>query len=132
MFTALLKIAPPYKNINPSSVYPFDRSFVRACVSHHITREKKEGSKSTCQTGARQGQRAKTETVQTKKDHHVETNKQTNKQTNRQTTIKLATYLLRFIIYGYPYASVVIVCSFVRSFVHASIIISQERKKEGE
>ena len=71
----------------------FVRSFVRACVSHHITREKEEGSKSRRPTEARQGQQERENRNSPNQDHHVERNK--------QTTIRLATYRLRFIIHGY-------------------------------
>ena len=71
----------------------FVRSFNRACVSHHITREKEEGSKSRRPTEARRGQQERENRNSPNQDHHVERNK--------QTTIKLATYTLRFIIHGY-------------------------------
>ena len=100
--------------------------FVHASVIISQERKEEEGSKSTRPTEARQGQqlRENRNSPNQDQDHHVETNK--------QTTSKLATYTLRFIIHGYACIRChrVFVRPFVHLFVHASVIISQERKEE--
>ena len=103
-------------------------SFVHASVIISQERKKKGVSQGARQRLDRDNKREKTETVQTKKDHHVERNK--------QTTIKLATYMLRFIIHGYACIRChrVFVRVFVRSFVCACVrhhITKRERKKKG-
>ena len=71
-------------------------------------------------------EREKTETVQDQdQDHHVERNKQTNH--NQACHLHPEIHHHSWVCM-YPLSSCV--RSFVRSFVHASVIISQERKKE--
>ena len=102
---------------------PCVRSFVHASVIISQERKKKGVSQGARQRLDRDNKREKTETVQTKKDHHVERNK--------QTAIKLATYRLRFIIHGwYAYVSVVIHRVFVRLFVRACVRHHITREKE--
>ena len=106
----------------------FVRTFVHASVIISQERKKKGVSQGARQRLDRDNKREKTETVQTKKDHHVERNK--------QTAIKLATYMLRFIIHGYACIRChrVFVRVFVCLFVCACVrhhITKRERKKKG-
>ena len=104
----------------------FNRSIVHASGIISQERKKKGVSQGATQWLDRDNKREKTETVQTKKDHHVETNK--------QTTIKLATYTLRFIIHGYAciHCHCVFVRSCDRSFVRACVSHHITREKEGK
>ena len=106
---------------------PCVRSFVHASVIISQERKKKGVSQGARQRLDRDNKREKTETVQTKKDHHVERNK--------QTTIKLATYTLRFIIHGYACIRChrVFVRSCDRWLVRACVShhITREKEEEG-
>ena len=108
-------------------VCSFVRSFVHASVIISQERKKKGVSQGARQRLDRDNKREKTETVQTKKDHHVERNK--------QTTIKLATYTLRFIIHGYACIRChrVFVRSCDRWLVRACVShhITREKEEEG-
>ena len=103
--------------------------FVHASVIISQERKEEEGSKSTRPTEARQGQplRENRNSPNQDQDHHVETNK--------QTTIKLATYMLRFIIHGYACIRChrVFVRSYDRWLVRACVShhITREKEEEG-
>ena len=102
---------------------------MRQSSYHKRERKKEEGSKSTRPTEARQGQqvRENRNSPNQDQDHHVETNK--------QTTIKLATYILRFIIHGYACIRChrVFVRSCDRWLVRACVShhITREKEEEG-
>ena len=108
-----------------SSVRVIVGSFVHASVIISQERKKEEGSKSTRPIEARQGQQLR----ENRNSPNQERPSRRNEQTNHNQACHLQPEIHHSWVCMYPLSF--IVCSFVRSIVHASVIISQERKKKG-
>ena len=107
----------------------FVRSFVRACVSHHITREKEEGSKSRRPAESSTGTTNERKQKQSKPRPRPS---RRNEQTNHNQACHLHPEIHHSWVCMYPLSSCVrpFVRWFVRSCMRQSSYHKREREKE--